>query len=107
MEEEVYLIDIVALLSAQSGWIIFFILGIWVGLIVVNFNLAQINRGIKDLNRHFQGLSPSTEKNAYKSQIDRATNDNNLKYCAKCDAGSRADKTSCPECSGTHFYLKN
>ena len=107
MEEEVYLIDIVALLSAQSGWIIFFILWIWVGMILIHYRLVQINSGIKDLNRHFQGLSPSPEKTPIRAKIGRATNDNNLKYCAKCEAGVRADRTSCPECSGTHFYLKN
>ena len=104
---EVSLIDLVSLLSDLSGWILFFIFGIWVGVIFIHYRLVQINRGIKDLNRHFQGLSPSPEKTPIRAKIGRATNDNNLKYCAKCEAGFRADRTSCPECSGTHFYLKN
>ena len=108
MEEEVYLIDIVALLSAQSGWIIFFILGIWVGLIVVNFNLSQIRRQLQTLNQRTRGSDDGSlplpkqryiPENEYIGQVP-------CKYCVECSSPTPIFKMECQACNGTLFVHK-
>ena len=89
------------------GWMLIFVFGIWIGNFINSFYIVRIYREIRNLNRHFQVGSLSPEKTPKEANIGRVTNDNKLKYCSKCETGFRADKTSCPECSSTNFYLKN
>ena len=95
------------IIGGLIGW--FFIFGfiIYVGLLINSFYTVRIYREIRDLNRHFQVGSLSPEKTPKEANIGRITNDDKLKYCSQCETGFRADRTSCPECSSTNFYLKN
>ena len=76
---EVSLIELVSVLSDLSGWILLFIFGIWVGVILIHYRLVQINRGIKDLNRHFQGLSPSPGRMSIADRLRKRWEDQNPK----------------------------
>ena len=108
MEEEVYLIDIVALLSAQSGWIIFFILGIWVGLLLVNYNLAQIRRQLETLNQRTRGSdygSLPLPKQRYIPE-NEYIGQGQFKYCEGCSSPTEMHKMECQACNGTSFVHK-
>jgi hypothetical protein len=95
MEEEVYLIDIVALLSAQSGWIIFFIFGIWLGVIAINFNLSRIIRELQKDNR-----KPFPEEEEVKYGVK-------YKYCFHgCSSPIDDTLQECPTCSRHSFVYR-
>ena len=106
--EEVYLIDLVARLSSQSGWIISLILGIWVGLLLVNYNLAQIRRQLETLNQRTRGSDygslplpkqRNTPENEYIWQ-------GHFKYCESCSSPTEMHKMECQACNGTSFVHK-
>lgn len=110
MEEEVYLIDIVALLSSQSSWIIFFLLGIWVGLIVVNFNLAIIRGQLETLNQRTRGSDDGSlplPKLRYIPENEFISQGGPFKYCEGCSTPTEMYKMNCRICNGTTFLHKN
>jgi len=108
MEEEVYLIDFVARLSAQSGWIISLILGIWVGLLLVNYNLVQIRRQLETLNQRTRGSDDGSlplPKQRYIPENDYI-GQGHFKYCEGCSSPTEMHKMECQACNGTSFVLK-
>lgn len=94
--EEVYLIDLVARLSAQSGWIISLILGIWVGVILINYNLSRIFRELQKDNR--KPFPEEEEEVKYEVKY---------KYCFHgCSSPIDEDLMECPACSGHSFVYR-
>ena len=103
--EEVDLIDLVARLSARSGWMISLILGIWVGLLLVNYNLAQIRRQLETLNQRTRGSDDGSlplpkkryiPENEYIGQAP-------CKYCVECSSPTPIFKMVCQTCNGALF----
>jgi len=109
MEEEITIFDLLATLNARSGWLIFFVFGIWVGLIIVNYNLMRIFSQLQILNQRNRGNNdeylPPPKKPYIPEEVSAGKGP--FKYCEACSSPTAMHKMECQTCHGTLFFQKN